>query len=445
MLGHGQHVTVIGCGYVGLVTAVGLAEQGLQVRAFDVDRGRVAACRALDFPIMEPGLAEAARGAGDRLTFHDVREEPWSSRSMFTFVAVPTPQGEAGHPNLSMLGEALEWIACSGPGPGSDNLIVIRSTVPPGTARWAQREIARLVGREVPVVANPEFLQEGRALQDFRAPSRVVIGGDDPGAAGRLRDLLSFTSAPVVLMSTSAAELAKYGSNAFLAIRVSFANELAALAEREGADALEVLGAIGMDPRIGSRYLTPGIGYGGSCLPKDVAALISMGNAHGQPMDLLVATRAVNHEQRQRVLRALASRLGTLTDRRISVLGLAFKPGTNDVRESPGLLLADELVRTGADVIAWDPVVQDAELPSVRRPIVAEADLMRAITGSDAIVLATEWEEAVLLDLTRAARVMRGRLLIDGRYAWQPATAAAAGLDLVRIGMEGRSLDAAVA
>jgi len=426
-------IAVVGCGYVGLVTAVGLAEQGLRVRAYDRDRARVEACRELRFPMLEPGLREAAAAAGDRLTFHDVAEEPWS-RADFTFMAVPTPQGDRGAPDLSMLREALLWVAEANEPLGPDNVIVIRSTVPPGTARWASAEVERIMGAQAPVVANPEFLQEGRALQDFRQPSRILIGSEDVGAAHRLRDLMSFTGAPILITDSSTAELAKYGSNAFLAMRVSFANELARLAEREGADPLFTLQAVGMDPRIGPRYLRPGLGYGGSCLPKDVAALVSMGAAWGEPMALMRATQDVNDQQGRRILDLLTERLDGLRDRRIAVLGLAFKPGTNDIRDSPGLRLAVELAAAGATVTAWDAAVtQDLLARTAGAPTLAN-DPVEALTGADAAVLSTEWPEVVELDLARAAAVMRGTLLVDGRYGWDRARATEAGLELVRIG-----------
>ena len=426
-------IAVVGCGYVGLVTAVGLAEQGMRVRAYDVDAVRLAALREFAFPMMEPGLEDAARAAGDRLTFHHVGEEAWP-KAAFTFLAVPTPQGDAGYPNLSMLRQALMWIAAAPHRAGGDNIIVIRSTVPPGTARWAQGEIARLIGGDVPVVANPEFLQEGRALRDFREPSRILIGSEDREAADRLRDLMAFTSAPAIITDTSTAELAKYGSNAFLAMRVSFANELARLAEREGADPLVTLQAVGMDPRIGAGYLRPGIGYGGSCLPKDVAALVSMGSAANEPMELTRATQEVNELQRRRVIRTLAEGLDGLGGRTVSVLGLAFKPGTNDVRESPGLHIARELILAGSNVVAWDAAVTHEMLPEADAQLRVMSDPIEALRGADAAILCTDWPEIVDLDFSRAAAVMRGTLLVDGRYAWDPTRAANAGLDLVRIG-----------
>lgn len=426
-------IAVVGCGYVGLVTAVGLAEQGMRVRAFDVDPVRLAACRELHFPMLEPGLEDAARAAGDRLTFHSVLEEAWP-HAAFSFIAVPTPQGEAGYPNLSMLRQVLMWIADGRSRASSENVIVIRSTVPPGTARWAQVEIERLIGGQVPVVANPEFLQEGRALQDFREPSRILIGSENREAAERLRDLMAFTSAPVIITDTSTAELAKYGSNAYLAMRISFANEMARLAEREGADPLVMLEAVGLDPRIGSRYLKPGVGYGGSCLPKDVAALISMGSAANEPMELMRATQEVNVLQRRRIIRTLADALEGLSGRRVAVLGLAFKPDTNDVRDSPGLQIARELLMAGADVVAWDAAVTADLLPVADAGLSVIGDLMDALRAADAAILCTEWPEIVDLDFARAAEMMNGRLLVDGRYAWDPIRASNAGLDLVRIG-----------
>ena len=428
-------IAVIGCGYVGLVTAVGLAEQGYRVRAYDIDPDRIAACRALDFPMLEPGLEEAAREAGDGLTFHDVRLEAWEPAS-FTFLAVPTPQGAAGYPNLLMLEQALAWIAESPTPATRDNVIVIRSTVPPGTARWAAGVVKGSIGTAIPVVANPEFLQEGRALHDFRNPSRILIGADDDAAASRLRDLLAFTSAAVIVTDTSTAELAKYGSNAFLAMRVSFANEIARLAEREGADALMTLKAIGLDPRIGSGYLWPGVGYGGSCLPKDVAALVSMGDAVDEPMALMRATHEVNELQRRRTVRTIADALHGLNGRRIALLGLAFKPGTNDIRDSAGIDILRQLRSAGAEVVAWDAAVTRDLLPGPEANIEMADDPLEAVRGADAVVLCTEWPAAVQLDFVQAARLMRGSLLVDGRYAWDPRRAADAGLEVLRIGAD---------
>ena len=432
----GTSIAVVGCGYVGLVTAVGLAEQGLRVRAFDKDPDRVDACRRLAFPMIEPGLEDAARAAGDRLTFHDVADERWPGAD-FTFLAVPTPQGDSDFPNLSMLREALAWIA-EGAGQASQsdasNVIVIRSTVPPGTTRWAASELLHLTGGPLPVVANPEFLQEGRAMADFRRPSRVLIGADDDRAAERLRELMAFTKSPVVITDPNTAELAKYGSNAFLAMRVSFANELARLAERQDADPSVVLRAVGLDPRIGSSYLQPGVGYGGSCLPKDVAALVSMGDAAGEPMELMRAVHEVNETQRRRILHTIGERLGGLTGRHITVLGLAFKPGTNDIRESPGLKIADELMLSGATVTAWDRAVDETHLNSREQGLHFVPGLLESLVGADAAVLCTEWPEAVDLDFAEARKRMAGTLLVDGRYAWDLAKAKAAGLNLMRIG-----------
>jgi UDPglucose 6-dehydrogenase len=382
---------------------------------------------------VEPGLEEAARAAGVSLTFHDTGEDPWPDAA-FTFVAVPTPQGEAGYPNLSMLRQALAWIAAGPRRATRSSVIVIRSTVPPGTVVWVQAEVERLFGDRVPVVANPEFLQEGRALQDFREPSRILIGSEDRAAAERLRDLMSFTAAPVVLTDPSTAELAKYGSNAFLAMRVSFANEIARLAEHKGADPLVALQAIGMDPRIGAGYLRPGIGYGGSCLPKDVAALVSIGGAASEPMELLQAIQEVNELQRRRAIRTLAEGLGGLGGRVIAVLGLAFKPGTNDVRESPGLHIARELMGAGATVVAWDAAVTADLLPADDAALRVVRDPLDALEGADAALLCTEWPEIVALDFSSAAAAMRGTLLVDGRYAWDPARAAEAGLEVVPVG-----------
>jgi UDPglucose 6-dehydrogenase len=419
-------IAVIGCGYVGLVTAVGLAEQGYRVRAYDIDPARIAACRALRFPMLEPGLEEAARAAGDGLTFHDVRSEPWTPAD-FTFLAVPTPQGVAGYPNLSMLEGALGWIAES-PTPATEsNVIVIRSTVPPGTARWAAGVVKGSIGIDVPVVANPEFLQEGRALADFRSPSRILIGSDDAAAASALRDLMAFTSAEVIVTDSSTAELAKYGSNAFLAVRVSFANEIARLAEREGADALLTLKAIGLDPRIGSRYLLPGVGYGGSCLPKDVAALVALGEEVGAPMRVLDAVAEVNAEQPRRLVELTRERLGPLSGRRLTVLGLAFKPDTDDVRHSPAFPVLRDLLAEDAAVTVHDPVVGPealAELGAAGDAVVHTHDLVEALRGADAVLPVRRWATyATVPELL--ADAVPAPLVVDGRRVLAPDSVAA--------------------
>jgi UDPglucose 6-dehydrogenase len=238
----------------------------------------------------------------------------------------------------------------------------------------------------------------------------------------------------VIVTDTSTAELAKYGSNAFLAMRVSFANEIARLAEREGADALLTLEAIGLDPRIGSGYLRPGVGYGGSCLPKDVAALVSMGDAADEPMALMRATQEVNELQRRRTIRTIADALDGLRGRRIAVLGLAFKPGTNDIRESAGVDIVRQLRAAGADVVAWDEAVTREHLPATEADVEMAIDPLEAVRGADAAVLCTEWPAAVQLDFSEAASAMRGSLLVDGRYSWDPRRAADAGLEVLRGG-----------
>jgi UDPglucose 6-dehydrogenase len=217
-------------------------------------------------------------------------------------------------------------------------------------------------------------------------------------------------------------------------MRISFANEMARLAEREGADPLVMLQAVGLDPRIGSRYLKPGVGYGGSCLPKDVAALVSMGSAANEPMELMRATQEVNDLQRRRIIRTLADALDGLSGRRVAVLGLAFKPGTNDVRESPGLQIARELLAAGVEVVTWDAAVTADLLPEADADLSVVKDPMEALRGVDAAILCTEWPEIVDLDFARAGEMMRGTLLVDGRYAWDPVRVSNAGLDLVRIG-----------
>ena len=425
-------IAVVGCGYVGLVTAVGLAEQGMRVRAFDVDPARIKACRELRFPMLEPGLEDAACAAGDRLTFHDVREEVWPHPA-FTFIAVPTPQGEAGYPNLSMLRQVLDVDRRRS-----------KSRQQRERHRHSQHRAARHrpmgAGRDRapdrrrgPVVANPEFLQEGRALQDFREPSRILIGSENRQAAERLRDLMAFTSAPVIITDTSTAELAKYGSNAYLAMRISFANEMARLAEREGADPLVMLQAIGLDPRIGPNYLKPGVGYGGSCLPKDVAALVSMGSA--------ATSRWSSCARRRKSTSCSAGGSSGRWPR-----GSKDSPGgasqSSDLHSSPERTTSGKAPGCRSHGSSWRPVWTSWHGTPPSQPICSP----RPTPGCRSYGI--RWRRYVermppssaqngrrSSTSTSRARptMMKGTLLVDGRYAWDPLRASNAGLDLVRI------------
>ncbi|HEX5370962.1 MAG TPA: UDP-glucose/GDP-mannose dehydrogenase family protein [Dehalococcoidia bacterium] len=422
-------ISVVGCGWVGLVTALGFAENGHQVEAFDKDSVRIQRLRNRDYPIAEAGVEEAAERA-DQLSFHTTDTLP-SPETEFIFLTLPTPGREDGSADVTCLEECLAWLRNAEF--DAPPVLVLRSTVPPGTAEWTERRLAQTMPDAFPVVSNPEFLQEGKALEDFRRPARIVIGASRREIAQRVADLYAFTDSPVVQTDCRTAELTKYASNAFLAMRISFANELAGVAEALGANVKGMLGAVGMDPRVGSRYLNPGIGYGGSCLTKDVAALVEFGGRAGQSMQLARATGAVNERQREQALSLLYDWLDGVSGRRIAIIGMAFKPGTNDLRDAPAVHLALQLHDAGAQLQAWDPSVTQDQLSNVPG-IQLTCNLYEAFENADAAVLCTEWPEAMAIDFERVASVMRGKLLIDGRYGWHPEQAEEHSLRVVRIG-----------
>jgi UDPglucose 6-dehydrogenase len=403
-------VCVIGAGYVGLVTAAGLAEQGLEVRLVERDAERRAEVAAGRSPIHEPGLAElltAVVGAG-RLRVADTAAAgvPGAGIVIVAVGTPPTPDGEA---DLSQVRRAVDELT---PHAAPGAVIAIKSTVPPGTTRSLARACPR---QDLALVMFPEFLREGSALEDMHHPSRVVVGGDDPAAVARVAALQGGAGCPRILCDSVSAELIKYGSNAFLATKISFINEMAQLCELTGADIDRVADGMGLDPRIGRSFLSPGLGWGGSCFPKDVRALEASAGYHGQSFWLLKSAIEVNTQQRRRFVAKLRQGLGgSLEGRRVAILGLAFKPFTDDMRQAPSLEVVRQLEHLGAEVVATDPVALEtarAVLPETR----LEADPYRALEGADACGLVTEWPEYTGLDWARALGLMRGRLVVDGR------------------------------
>jgi UDPglucose 6-dehydrogenase len=403
-------VCVIGAGYVGLVTAAGLAELGRQVRVVEVDPERRAAVASGRSPIAEPGLAEllaAVVGAG-RLQVADTIREGVAGAGI-VIVAVGTPPTPDGEADLSDVRQAVgEAVVHAGAGA----VVAIKSTVPPGTTRALDRGSGRA---DIAFVSFPEFLREGAALEDLHHPSRVVVGGSDPAAVGRVAALLGGPDTPRVLCDSASAELVKYGSNAFLATKISFINEMAQLCELTGADIERVADGMGLDPRIGRSFLSAGLGWGGSCFPKDVRALETSAGYHGQSFWLLKAAIEVNSQQRQRFVGKLAGGLGgSLGGRRVAILGLAFKPFTDDVRQAPALDVIRRLENEGADVVATDPVALERARPVLSRTTLV-ADPYETVAGADAVGLVTEWPEYRSLDWGRVLDLMRGRLVVDGR------------------------------
>jgi UDPglucose 6-dehydrogenase len=428
-------VAVVGTGYVGSVTATCLASLGCDVTGLDVDAARAEQLSAGQVPFYEPGLSELLTSvrATRRLRFTSDEREALASADV-AFVCVGTPEGEGGRPDLRALRAAAVAIARH---LHRGEVVVTKSTVPVGSGNWMRSTIEDAAPRDVgfSIVSNPEFLREGSAISDFLRPDRIVLGGDPDGIDRVLelyRPLLDVEEPPPVLrMDLPSAEMVKYASNVALATKISLANELSDLCSATGADARAVLSAVGADARIGPAFLRPGLGWGGSCLPKDVAAMIAMGTEYSTPTPLLEAARTVNDARIERLVHVLQRELKAMQGRRIALLGLTFKPCTDDLRASPALALASRLVEGGSVVTAYDPVIKSvAGADGVR----IRADAYEAADRADAVVVATKWPEFSTLDLSVLAERMRGDLILDARSALPAERARAAGLRLLELG-----------
>jgi len=414
-------IGVVGTGYVGLVVGACLAENGNTVLCADKDASKIAALEAGRLPIYEPGLVELVprNVACERLTFttdiaRTVRE------SEVVFIAVGTPQDEDGSADLTHVLAVAREIGRAMDG---YKVVVTKSTVPVGTAAKVREAIATETEQRFAVVSNPEFLKEGAAVDDFLKPDRVVIGTDDPEAEAAMRSLYApfvRTGHPIFVMDHASAELSKYAANAMLATRISFMNEMANLCDRVGADVDQVRLGMGSDSRIGPSFLFPGVGYGGSCFPKDVKALIRMGAAAQTPMRVVEAVDDANEAQKQVLLPRIEKHLGGLADRVIGVWGLAFKPKTDDLREAPALTLISALRERGAAVRAYDPKAAEAAAPLLGAGVTLCSRSYDAVEGADALVVVTEWAEFREPDFGRIRRLMRGNAVFDGRNIFDP-------------------------
>jgi UDPglucose 6-dehydrogenase len=434
---------MIGTGYVGLVTGACLAEMGNDVLCLDVDARKIEVLQSGGIPIYEPGLAEMVarnRQAG-RLHFTTDVEKAVDFGAL-QFIAVGTPPGEDGSADLQYVVAAARNIGRHMTG---YKVVVDKSTVPVGTADRVREAIADELaarGAQIPyaVVSNPEFLKEGAAVDDFMRPDRIVIGSDDEEATRRMRMLYSpfqRNHERLLVMDVRSAELTKYAANAMLATRISFMNELANLAERLGADIEHVRIGIGSDPRIGYHFLYPGAGYGGSCFPKDVKALIRTGAEHDVDLQVLAAVERVNDRQKQVIGDKIAARFGARLDGRlIAVWGLAFKPNTDDMREAPSRVLIPGLLARGAEVAAYDPVAMDEArhaLPEGGGLRYATSP-MDAVQGADALAIVTEWKEFRSPDFEGMKAAMRSPVIFDGRNLYEPADIRAEGFEYHAIG-----------
>ena len=437
-------ITVVGTGYVGLVTGACLAEMGNQVVCLDRDPARIAALQNGQLPIHEPGLLDIVlRNTGSgRLAFTgDVGHAVAHGRVQF--IAVGTPADEDGSADLQYVLAAAQAIAERMQEP---RLIVNKSTVPVGTAYRVREVIARVLRtrglseQAFSVASNPEFLKEGSAVQDFMRPDRVIVGADDEPSAQTLRQLYApfmRNRDRLIVMDIRSAEFTKYAANAMLATRISFMNELALLAEKIGADIEQVRTGIGTDPRIGTHFLYAGTGYGGSCFPKDVKALVHTAREAGQELRILQAVEAVNKHQKKVLVDKILVRFGPdLRGRRFALWGLAFKPGTDDMREAPSLAIIERLLSLGAEVAAYDPVaLAQARLVLGERAglhLLGQADA--TLEGADALVIVTEWKEFRSPDFAYLAATLRQPVIFDGRNLFEPAEMQALGIDYYAIG-----------
>lgn len=418
-------VTVLGTGYVGLVTGACLSDLGHAVTCVDIDAKRVARLQAGDVPMHEPGLdAVVLRNAAEgRLRFST--DNASLASCDVAFIAVGTPQGKDGSADLQFLEAAIDSVAAE---VRSDCVIVIRSTVPPGTGDRMQARMAA-AGSNAQLVNAPEFLAEGTALADFMRPNRIVLGGPPKAAATVLALFEGLPDAPRIVVDRPTAEMVKYASNTFLAARVSLINEMANLCDAVGADVVRLAEAVGLDDRIGSKFLRAGIGYGGSCFPKDVQALAAVARHHGVAVPVAEAVEATNQAQWRRAMDKLDGALGGVAGKHIAVWGIAFKPGTDDIREAPGIKIMQALVAAGATVAAHDPV---AKLPGgLGRQVERSLD---ALDGADALLHVTEWPEYQDIPASAVKEALRGDVVVDGRNTLDAARYRAAGLRFANMG-----------
>ena len=431
-----MHISVIGTGYVGLVTGACFAEFGVDVTCADVDEGKISGLQKGIVPIYEPGLDHLVtkNAQAGRLRFTtNIRQAV--EQALVIFLAVGTPPLPDGSPDLSFVETAARSI---GDYMNGYKVVVTKSTVPIGTGEHIRKLINEQQKAKVNfgVVSNPEFLREGAAINDFMRPDRVVIGSRDEEAIAIMKDLyrpLYLIEAPFVITSLEAAELTKYAANAFLATKISFINEIANLCDRIGCDVHDVARAIGMDKRIGSKFLHPGPGFGGSCFPKDTRALASVAKQFDSESLIVDAVIQVNHKQRHEMLKKIMNLVGDLRGKTVAVLGLAFKPETDDMREAPSIDIVRYLLEQGAQVKAYDPVAK-SEAMKVLPDVTYADDEYAAVTGADALVFVTEWNQFRALDMKRIRDLMKTPKIADLRNIYEPEDMREFGFQYVGVG-----------
>jgi UDPglucose 6-dehydrogenase len=428
-------IAVVGTGYVGLVVGACLAENGNEVACVDVDTEKIAKLEAGHMPIYEPGLEEIVRRNCEleRLTFTTDLEASVEAAEI-VFIAVGTPQGDDGSADLQYV---LSVARDVGRAMNKYTVVIDKSTVPVGTAKRVHAAIAAETTQPFSVVSNPEFLKQGAAIEDFMKPDRVVIGCDDERSAEIMKELyrpFTRTGAPIMVMDTASAELCKYAANSILATRISFMNEIANVCELVGADVDMVRKAIGADRRIGTSFLFPGVGYGGSCFPKDVKALIKSAADRGYDFAILRSVEAVNEGQKSRLAAKIRSHFTELSGKTIGLWGLAFKPRTDDMREAPSITIVDELLAAGAKVKAYDPQALQAAKRIFGNRIQLCSKSYDAIDGADALAVVTEWNEFREPDFRKMRQLLKSPVVFDGRNIYSPEQMRAHGFTYYSIG-----------
>jgi UDPglucose 6-dehydrogenase len=431
-----MNICVVGTGYVGLVTGACFAEFGNKVVCVDNDETKIRNLKRGILPIYEPGLEEIVRknSKEDRLSFTTDLGNA-IQQSLVIFIAVGTPSREDGSADLSYVEGVAREIASHLNG---YKVIVTKSTVPVGTGAKIQEIIQKnkKEGGEIDIVSNPEFLREGSAIEDFMRPNRVVIGTNGSQAIAILKDLyrpLYLIETPFVITDVVSAEMIKYASNAFLATKVSFINEMAALCERVNADVHQVAKGMGLDRRIGSKFLHPGPGFGGSCFPKDTKALTQISREQGYTFEIVEAVIRVNEKQRDRMVEKIRGAVGDLQNKTLGVLGLSFKPNTDDIRESPSVAIIESLLKKGSTIRAFDPIAMD-EAKKVLKNVYYGSDAYETAKGCDALILMTEWNQFRNLDLDRIKSIITQPVFIDLRNVYDPLRMAKLGFRYIGVG-----------
>ncbi|GBD05388.1 UDP-glucose 6-dehydrogenase [bacterium HR20] len=443
------NLAVIGTGYVGLVSGVCFAEQGNTVWCVDVDRDKLARLERGESTIYEPGLEPMLQRNLHEGRLHFTDDLPRAVRNAAViFLCLPTPPDEDGSADLRYVLETARQIATiiDQESIAERRILVTRSTVPVGTAEKVRRVVAEVApGSDIRVASNPEFLSEGNAVRETLQPERVIIGSSDPEVVAVLSELyrpfVNEYDRPLLVMDERSAEVAKYAANAFLALRISFMNELSRYCEAVGADIEHVRIGMSFDPRIGRRYLHPGLGFGGSCLPKDIRALAHSAREVGAPLRLVELTAAINREQLERFAATIKARFGgSVRGRRLAFWGLAFKPNTDDVREAPAHALIRLLLADGASVAAYDPEAMETSRQVLGDAIEYAPDMYAAASGADALVLATEWAEFRSPDWEQLKALLNGSVIFDGRNLWDPSEMHRLGFEYYAIGRPRRAL-----